>query len=369
MHLDVSRHFMPVEFVKRYIDLMSRYKLNTFHWHLTDDQGWRIEIKKHPRLVETGAWRKSIGFGLDPKSSRAYGPDGRYGGYYSQADVKEIVAYAQARHITIVPEIEMPGHSSAALAAYPEFACPASASGTQRSPDVYCAGNENSFNFVEDVLTEVCQLFPGKYIHIGGDEVSRRAWRACPLCQARITEEGLGRIDALQNYFVRRIAKFLESKERSVIGWSEINQGGLPTETTVMDWLGGAAEVARAGHDVVRCPNSYCYFDYYQARERASEPPASGAFLPLERVYSFEPIPEGLAAQYHIHVLGPQANLWTEYVPSLPQIEYMMFPRICAIAEVAWSPRTERHWGNFLNRLHTHCQRLSQLQVNYRKLN
>jgi hexosaminidase len=368
--LDVSRHFFTKEEIKRVLDLMAFHKLNTFHWHLTDDQGWRIEIKKYPRLVHVGAWRKSIGFGLDPRSSTAYGPDGRYGGYYSQADVREIVAYAQARHITIVPEIEMPGHASAALLAYPEFACPiAETNATPRAPDVYCAGNENTFKFLEDVLTEINDLFPGKYIHIGGDEVSKRSWRECPLCQALIVREGLNNVDGLQNYFERRIAKFLESKGRTAIGWSEIGQDGLPAQAAVMDWLGTAVGVVGAGHDVVRCPNTNCYFDYYQSRDRVDEPPASGAYLPLEQVYAFEPVPGGLAPQARAHILGAQANLWTEYIPSLKQAEYMTFPRLCALAEVAWSPASARNWRDFLRRLETHCRRLSELGVNYRKLN
>jgi hexosaminidase len=366
--LDVSRHFFTKDEIKRVFDLMALHKLNTFHWHLTDNQGWRIEIKKYPRLVEVGAWRTTIGFGLDPKSSTAYGPDGRYGGYYSQTDVREIVAYAQSRHITVVPEIEMPGHSSAALSAYPGFACPnAVTNAIGRAADVYCVGNENTFKFLEDVLTEVCDLFPGKYVHIGGDEVSKRSWRECPLCQERIAREELKSVEGLQIYFVQRIAKFLESKGRSVIGWSEISQGGLPPHVTVMDWLGAAADVASDDHDVVRCPNTYCYFDYYQSRDRGGEPPASGAYLPLERVYSFEPIPEGLSPQYQAHILGPQANLWTEYVPSLKQVEYMIFPRLCALAEVAWSPRESRDLGEFRHRLQMHCNRLAELGVTYRK--
>ena len=365
--LDVSRHFFNTNEIKRVLDLMALHKLNSFHWHLTDDQGWRIEIKKYPRLVQVGAWRRSIGFGLDPKTSTAYGADGRYGGYYSQADVRAIVAYAQARHITIVPEIEMPGHSSAALTAYPEFACPVP--DAARGPaDVYCAGNDNTFKFLEDVLTEVCELFPGRYIHIGGDEVSKRAWRECPLCQARVASEDLKTVNGLQSYFVRRMGSFLQSKGRSLLGWSEIGQGELQANATVMDWLGGGGEVATRGYAVVRCPNTNCYFDYYQSQDRSSEPPASGACLPLAQVYSFEPVPKTLAPQYQGRILGAQANLWTEYVPSLKEIEYMTFPRLCALAEVAWSPERTHNWSDFRRRLEVQCQRLDQLKVNYRKL-
>lgn len=367
--LDASRHFFTKSEIEQVLDLMALHKLNRFHWHLTDDQGWRIEIKKYPRLVEVGAWRRSIGYGLDPKSSTAYGPDGRYGGYYSQADVREVVAYAQARHITIIPEIEMPGHSSAALMAYPEFACPVpELDQEKRAPDVYCAGNEKTFAFLEDVLSEICELFPGRYIHVGGDEVSKRTWRDCPLCQARLARENLKDLDGLETYFIKRISQFLQTKGRSLIGWSEISRGELPSHATVMDWLGGAAEVATHGYDVVRCPNTYCYFDYYQSRERSSEPPASGAYLPLERVYSFEPLPQGLAPSAQNHILGAQANLWTEYVPSLAQAEYMMFPRLCALAEVAWSPANRRDGNDFRQRLEQHLKRLDRLKVNYRKL-
>ena len=367
--LDVSRHFFTKEEIEAMLDLMALHKLNTFHWHLTDDQGWRIEIKKYPRLAQIGAWRRNIGWRLDPKSSTAYGPDGRYGGYYSQQDVREVVAYAQARHITIVPEIEMPGHSTAALSAYPDLACPvADPSLSQRAPDVYCAGNENTFAFLQNVLAEVCDLFPGKYIHMGGDEVSKCRWRECPLCQERIAHEHLKSVEDLQSYFVHRIAHFLQSKGHSVIGWTEITEGGLPAGATVMDWLGKAAEIVSSGHNVVQCPNTYCYFDYYQSRERSGEPPASGAYLPLQRVYAFDPIPENLVPQYQLNVLGPQANLWTEYIPSLKQAQYMTFPRLCALAEVGWSPPQNRHWSDFLRRLETHCLRLDQLGVNYRKL-
>jgi len=366
--LDVSRHFFAKEEIKRVLDLMALHKLNTFHWHLTDDQGWRIEIEKYPKLVEVGAWRKSIGFALDPNTSKAYAPDGRYGGYYSQADVRDIVAYAQTRNITIVPEIEMPGHASAALLAFPEFACPQTGPPeSRRAPDVYCAGNEETFAFLEAVLTEICELFPGKYIHIGGDEVSKRSWRQCPRCQARITREGLKDETGLQNYFERRIAQFLQSKDRRPIGWSEIGEGNLPSDVVIMDWLGGAANAARQGHDVVRCPNTYCYFDYYQSQVRSAEPPASGAYLPLEQVYSFEPLPAGLNGPAQAHILGPQANLWTEYIPSMKQAEYMSFPRLCALAEVAWSSPERRHWRDFSQRLEAHLKRLSQLGVNYRK--
>jgi hexosaminidase len=369
--LDVSRHFFTKAEVERVLDAMALHKLNVFHWHLTDDQGWRIEIKKYPRLNEIGAWRKGIGFGLDPKASTAYGPDGRYGGYYTQDDIREVVAYAQARHITIVPEIEMPGHSVAALAAYPEFSC----SGGPYSTDpvmgsragIYCPGKEETFTFLENVLSEVCGLFPGKYIHIGGDEVVKENWRDCSRCQALIRREGLKNEQELQSYFIHRIAAFLQAHGRQAVGWSEIREGGLPAGAVLMDWSGGGIAAATNGHDVVMCPNEYCYFDYYQSRDREAEPPASGAYLPLEKVYAFDPIPAGLGPRYVPHILGPQANLWTEYIPSLKQAEYMMFPRLCAMAEVAWSPAAERNGEDFRRRLHRHLARLNELGMTYRK--
>ena len=369
--LDVSRHFFNKGQVEQLLDAMALHKLNVFHWHLTDDQGWRIEIKKYPRLTEFGAWRKRIGFGLHPHASSAYGPDGRYGGFYTQADIREVVAYAQARHITIVPEIEMPGHSVAALAAYPQFSCtggPYSTDPVMGSPaGIFCPGNEETLAFLQDVLSEVCELFPGKYIHIGGDEVTKQNWRDCPRCQMLMHREGMKNEQELQSYFVHRIASFLESLGRHAVGWSEIREGGLPAGAVLMDWTGGAVEAATAGHDVVMCPNSYCYLDYYQSRDRASEPPASGAYLPLDKVYSFVPTPTDLDARYNSRILGPQANLWTEYIPSLKQAEYMTFPRLCAIAEIGWSQADRRDWDDFSRRLQAHLARLDKIGITYRR--
>jgi len=364
--LDVSRHFFNKAEVEQVLDLMALHKLNTFHWHLADDQGWRIEIKRYPRLTDIGAWRKGIGYGLDPKQSTAFGPDGRYGGYYTQQDIREIVAYAQARHITIVPEIEMPGHSGAALQAYPELTCSGSLD-ADRPSDVYCAGKEETFRFIENILDEVCALFPGEYIHIGGDEVSKQYWRDCPRCRSRMKQENLQTPEQLEAWFVHRIENYLESKGRHAIGWSEIEEGGLPENTAVMDWIGGGTEAAAKGHPVVMSPNTYCYFDYYQARDRAEEPPASGSYLPIEKVYSFEPLSPGLAPQCATNILGAQANLWTEYVPSLKQAEYMMFPRLCAFCEVVWSPPQTRIPEDFRKRLKRHLRRLDELGVNYRR--
>jgi hexosaminidase len=369
--LDVSRHFFTKEEVKQFLDLMALHKLNTFHWHLVDGIGWRIEIKRYPRLTEVGAWRNGIGYQLDPKSSTAYGADGRYGGYYTQADIREMVAYAQARHITIVPEIEMPGHIRSALAAYPELSCFGGAFNTEPdaklpAPAVYCAGNEQTFEFLQNVLAEVIALFPGKYIHIGGDEVNKESWQKCPKCQARMRAEGLKTEHELQSYFTRRIEKFLDSRDRTPIGWSEICQGGLAQHAAVMDWIGGAVEAAGAGHDVVMSPNSTCYLDHWQSTNHVAEPPAFGGDLPLAKVYAFEPVPANLDPRYACHILGAQGNLWTEHVASLQHAEYMTFPRLCALAEVAWSPKTSRNYDDFARRLQTHSQRLDQLGVNRR---
>ena len=369
--LDVSRHFFDTGEIKKFLDAMALHKLNVFHWHLTDDQGWRLEIKKYPRLTEVGAWRKSIGFNLDPRSSNAFGADGRYGGFYTQEQVRQIVAYAQERHITVVPEIEMPGHSSAALAAYPQFSCTGGPYTTDMSEavsaGVYCAGKDETFAFLQDVLTEVMELFPGEFIHIGGDEVPRYNWHHCPLCQARIRREGLADERELEGYFVKRIEKFLNAHGRRVIGWSEIRNDHLAPSTAVMDWIGGGAEAARAGHDVVMTPEEYCYLDFYQSRDRSREPPAAGSYLPLSKAYSFEPVPVNLGPATQARILGSQGNLWTEYIPSSSQLEYMAFPRLSALSEVYWSPKQPRNWRDFNRRLSVHEQRLEQLGVNFRR--
>ncbi len=368
--LDVSRHFFNVAEVKRYLDLMALHKLNTFHWHLVDDSGWRIEIKKYPKLTRVGAWRDGVGFGLATNSTTAYGPDGRYGGFYTQDDIREVVAYAAARHITIVPEIEMPGHSLAALAAYPEFG-----SGPGPfvvplkggvNPGIYSPAKAGTFEFLENVLTEVFALFPSRYIHIGGDEVPKGPWKNDAECQALMQREGLKNEEELQGWFIRRIEKFINARSRTLLGWSEILQGGLAQNAAVMDWIGGGREAANAGHDVVMSPTGFCYFDYCQSQATALEPRAIGGFLPLEKVYAFEPLPEGLLPDQAAHVLGCQGNLWTEYIASLPHVEYMTFPRACALAEVGWSPKAGRNWDDFSRRLRTHEQRLDHLGVNYR---
>jgi hexosaminidase len=370
--LDVSRHFFTKVEVEKMLDLMAVYKLNTFHWHLVDDQGWRIEIKKYPKLTKVGAWRDSIGFGLASNSATAYDAHGRYGGFYTQREIREVVGYAAARHITIVPEIEMPGHSSAALMAYPQFAC---SNANILMPDkggvftgVYCAGNDATFEFLANILKEVADLFPGKYIHIGGDEVNKSNWKHCPECQARIQSLGLKDEKELQAYFISRIEKIVNKQGKNLIGWSEIREGGLAPSAALMDWIGGGAESAGSGHDVVMTPTKYCYFDHYQSTNRAAEPVAIGGFLPLERVYLFELMPENLAPEFHTHVLGGQANLWTEYIPNLRKVEYMTFPRLEALSEADWSPKDERDWDDFKARAALNEKRLDALDVNYRPI-
>jgi hexosaminidase len=371
--LDVSRHFFTKKEVEQVLDLMALYKLNTFHWHLVDDQGWRIQIKKYPKLTEVGAWRDNIGFGLPPAASWAYDHRGRYGGFYTQKEIREVVAYAAARHITIVPEIEMPGHSSAALLAYPQYLCPSAK--LEKVPEkggvfkgVYCAGNDRTFAFLENILSEVAQLFPGKYIHIGGDEVVKSNWMACADCQLRIRTEHLKDERELQAYFTRRVEKIVNAHGKSLIGWSEIREGGLAPSAALMDWIGGGAESAASGHDVVMSPTKFCYFDHYQSTNRAAEPKAIGGFLPLKQVYNFDPMPTNLPPEFQRHVLGGQANLWTEYIPNLRQVEYMMFPRLGALSEVDWSLRDARNWDDFKARTAVNEKRLDLMNINYRPL-
>ena len=371
--LDVSRHFFNKSEVETILDAMALQKLNTFHWHLTDDQGWRIEIKKYPRLTRVGAWRSGVGFGLDPKSTTAYGPDGRYGGFYTQADIREVVAHAAARHITIVPEIEMPGHSTAALAAYPQFSCTGGpfTNGTTSGifQGIYNPANDETFKFLDDVLTEVIQLFPGKYVHIGGDEVPKETWKNSPECQALMKREGLKNEDELQSWFTRRIETFVSAHGRTMIGWSEILQGGLPQNAAVMDWIGGAREAASAGHDVVMTPTAYCYFDFYQSSNHVTEPKAAawGGPLTLNKMYAFDPMPTNVPPQLQSYILGAQGNLWTEQIPNLKHAEYMIFPRACALAEVTWSAKDTHDWDDFMSRLQIQARRLAQLGINYRR--
>jgi hexosaminidase len=367
--LDVSRHFMPKEHVLRFIDLLALHKLNTFHWHLTDDQGWRIEIKKYPRLTEVGAWRKETRLGHERRNPKGFDKK-LHGGFYTQDEIREVVEYARQRHITVVPEIEMPGHAQAAIAAYPELGV----TGQQLEVWPRWGINANIFNpsektilFLQDVLTEVLQLFPSRFIHIGGDEAIKDQWKASPEVQARIKELGLADEHEMQSWFVRRMDTFLAERGRRLIGWDEILEGGLAPGATVMSWRGvdGGITAAKAGHDVVMSPTTHAYLDYAQSQE-PTELPNIGGNLPLEKVYSFEPIPEALTAEEARHVLGAQANIWTEYMQSPGHVEYMVFPRLSAMAEVGWTAPERKNYDDFVARVRVNERRLEGLGVNYR---
>jgi hexosaminidase len=373
--LDVGRHFFPVSFVKRYIDLLALHKMNTFHWHLTDDQGWRIEIKRYPNLTRIGSQRDSTILGHAGRNNAAYTGryDGQpYGGFYTQDDIREVVRYAQSKFVTIVPEIEMPGHAMAALASYPELGAnpdklyrPATTWGVME--DVFFP-RETTFQFLENVLTEVLDLFPGPYIHVGGDECPKRTWRESRFCQELMRKEGLKDVHELQSFFIRRIDKFLTAKGRKLIGWDEILEGGLSPNATVMSWRGvnGGIEAARQNHDVVMTPSTHVYLDYYQADPKTTpQPLAIGGLLPLEKVYGYDPVPTELSAEQAKRILGVQANLWTEYIATPAQAEYMLFPRACAVAEVGWSPKECCTFADFQSRLQTHLRRLDVLGINY----
>ncbi|WP_412985442.1 beta-N-acetylhexosaminidase [Pontimicrobium sp. IMCC45349] len=368
MHLDVGRHMYSVEFIKKYIDALAMLKMNTFHWHLTEDQGWRIEIKKYPKLQEIAAYRSETLIGH--YSDQPHQFDGkRYGGFYTQEEVKDIVAYAQERHVTVIPEIELPGHSQAAIAAYPGLGCTGkqieAATKWGVFEDIYCS-KESTFEFLEDVLDEVLELFPSKYIHIGGDEAPKSRWKHCDDCQKLIKQKGLKDEHELQSYFISRIETYLNNKGRQIIGWDEILEGGLAPNATVMSWRGmnGAVEAAKQNHNVIMTPTSHCYFDYYQS-ENESEPTAIGGFLPLEKVYSFNPIPEELTIEESKHVLGVQGNIWTEYMPNEKHVEYMMFPRVLAMSEVGWTQPELKEYHNFSNRVENFHERLDALNINY----
>lgn len=371
-HLDVARHFMPKEFVKKYIDLLALHKFNTFHWHLTEDQGWRLEIRQYPKLTEVGAWRRET---LVGHSRRPGGPqfDGRrHGGFYTQDDAREIVAYAKARFIEVVPEIEMPGHAMAAIAAYPELGVtgqPVDVATTWGVFSDILNAEPSTIAFMKNVLTEVMAIFPGRYIHIGGDEADKAKWKVSDRIQARIRELGLKDEHELQSWFIRQIDTFLVAHKRRLVGWDEILEGGLAENAVVMSWRGtaGGIEAARAGHDVIMTPTSHTYLDYAQSKA-PGEPLTASAFLPLETVYAFEPVPAELEPQFTRHVLGAQGQLWTEYMPTPKQVEYQAFPRMSALAEVVWSPKASRDYGGFLARLALHLERLRALDVNYRPL-
>ncbi|MCR4030680.1 MULTISPECIES: family 20 glycosylhydrolase [Flavobacterium] len=375
MHLDVARHFASAEFVKKYIDLLALHNMNTFHWHLTDDQGWRVEIKKYPKLTQIGSVRTETQVG---KQVGVY--DGKpHGGFYTQEQIKEIVAYAQKRFITIIPEIDLPGHMVAALASYPELGCVGEGYEVYKkwgvSDDVLCLGNEKTFTFLEGVFSELIPLFPSKYFHIGGDECPKKRWEKCPKCQAKIAELGLKKDskhsaeEKLQSYCMSRIEKFLNDKGKQVIGWDEILEGGIAPNATIMSWRSSQAGVdaVKQGHKAIMTPSSHVYFDYYQSTDAVSEPLAIGGFINLERVYSFEPIPDGLTENEKKLVIGAQANLWREYIDSDKQTEYMVLPRLAALSEVIWTNADKKNYGDFVNRLSSFLTIYDKLHYNYAK--
>lgn len=395
--LDVSRHFFPVEFVKKYIDFIALHKMNYFHWHLTDDQGWRIEIKKYPKLTETGAWRNGTIVGRFPGTGNT---NESYGGFYTQEQVKEIVQYAADRYITVIPEIEMPGHGSAAIAAYPYLSCFPDSSTydyfkkdniaknwagdtTGKTvmqswgvyADVFCAGKESTFQFLEDVLTEVVPLFPSKIIHVGGDECPKTNWEKCPNCQKRIEElhiKGDSTHKAehyLQSYFVQRMEKFLNSKGKTLLGWDEILEGGLAPNAWVMSWRGeeGGIIAAKQHHNVIMTPTTYAYIDYQQSPKEDSITITNnnGSYLPLEKVYNWKLFPDVLTNEEKPFIQGGQANLWTEYIDNPSKVEYMIFPRVDAVSEVLWTPQSQKNWEDFQRRLEVQKKRYNLWGINY----
>ena len=376
-HLDVARHFMPKEFVKKYIDLIALYKLNRFHMHLTDDQGWRIEIKQYPLLTSVGGWRRQTLVGRQNNDSTKWIYDARrHGGFYTQDDIREVVAYANARFVTVVPEIEMPGHAQAAIAAYPWLGN----TGQQLEVLQHWGVNahilnpsDSAIHFMQDVLTEVLALFPGHYIHIGGDEAIKNEWQTSPVAQARIRQLGLHNENELQSWLTAQMSRWLAARGRALVGWDEIlegGMGGLAPNAVVMSWRGieGGIAAAQAGHDVVMTPTSNTYFDYYQSADTLAEPLAIGGFLPLDSVYVYEPIPPALDSVQARHVLGTQGQIWTEYDTTPKDVEYQVFPRLVALGEVAWTPRDQKNIADFRTRLERHLKRLGILDVNYRPL-
>ena len=381
LHLDCGRHFFSVDFVKQYIDFIAMHKMNTFHWHLTEDQGWRIEIKKYPKLTQIGGCRNGTITGHHPGNGN---DNTKYCGYYTQEQIKDIVKYAAARYITIIPEIEMPGHASAAIAAYPQLSCfpnentpiaegvtwsgDSTGKHVQQSwgvyPDVF-APTDYTFKFLEDVLDEVMALFPSKYIHIGGDECPKDYWKRSAFCQQLIKDKGLKDEHGVQSYFISTIEKYLNSKGRQIIGWDEILEGGLAPNATVMSWRGeeGGIEAAKQHHKVIMTPGSYVYFDHAQSKQEDSL--TIGGYLPVETVYSYEPLPKELPADEQKYIIGAQANLWTEYIANNEKAEYMLFPRIEALSEVLWSPQQNKNWDDFKNRLQQQYKRYNLLHANY----
>lgn len=372
MHLDVSRHFFDVDFVKTYIDMIALHKMNVFHWHLTDDNGWRIEIDRYPELTEISAWRVD----REHENWKEWSPvqpkeKPTYGGYYTKDDIREVVQYAAEKHIMVIPEIEMPGHTSEVFAAYPELSCKGDTldvvpGSYWPNEDIFCAGNDKVFSFLENVISEVIELFPGPYVHIGGDEAVKTNWENCPKCQKRIKSENLKDEHGLQSWFIKKIEKFLISKNKKLVGWDEILEGGLAPEATVMSWRGtkGGVEAARQGHDVIMCPTSHCYFDYYQADPETS-PEAIGGLTTLKKVYSFNPIPEELNGQEAKRILGAQGNLWTEYIKTNELAQYRVLPRMTALAEAIWSPERVRDYEDFYMRVLNLYKRFNILDWTY----
>lgn len=373
LHFDVSRHFFSVDFVKQYIDMMALHQMNTFHWHITDDQGWRFPVAKYPRLIEVGAWRDETVIG---RNSGLYDHQ-RYGGYYTSEQIRDIVRYAQERYITIIPEVDMPGHMEAALAAYPELGCTGGPYEVEKNwgvfDDVLCPGKEQTFRFICDVLDEVMALFPSEYIHIGGDESPRTRWKVCPDCQRRISDEGLqgdgkrSAEDLLQGYFTRRVEKYVQSRGRKIIGWDELIDCNVDASATIMNWRSWQAKedvirAAERGHDIIKVPTDPLYFDYYQTHDSVwNRPFLIGGFCPLENVYAYEPAPADLSAQAKSHIIGVQANLWTEYIVTEELAEYQLLPRIAALCELQWLQPEKKNYQSFLRRL----RRLTDLYRHY----
>lgn len=374
-HFDVSRHFFPLDSVKSFVDMLALHNINRLHWHLTDDQGWRVEIKSRPGLVEKGSMRPQTVIG---HNSGEY--DGTpHGGYYTQDEIKDLVKYAADRYITVIPEIDLPGHMLGALAAYPELGCTGGPYELWQiwgvSDQVLCAGNDSTYKFLDDVLGEIVELFPSEYIHVGGDECPKRSWEKCPKCQAKIKELGLkadehgSKEEKLQSHVIHHASDFLASKGRKMIGWDEILEGGLAPGAVVMSWRGeaGGIEAAKRGHDVIMTPNTYLYFDYYQSNDHANEPEAIGGYLPIEKVYSYEPMPEALTPEEAKHIKGVQANLWTEYIPTFSQAQYMELPRMAALSEIQWSKNTEKDFEAFAKRVPQIMKQYDAEGYNYAK--
>lgn len=382
--LDAGRHFFSVDYVKKFIDFLALHKMNYFHWHLTDDQGWRVEIKKYPRLTEVGAWRNGTIIGKLPGTGN---DKERSGGFYTQEDIKDIVAYASDRFVTIVPEIEMPGHGGAAIAAYPWLSCfpdrttkselpneypwYGDTTGKQVSQvwgvhkDVFCAGKEETFQFLQDVVDEIIPLFPGRYLHVGGDECPKNHWKECPNCQKRMKDNKLRDEHALQSYFVQRMEKYINSKGKSIIGWDEILEGGLAPKAIVMSWRGeaGGIEAAKQKHQAIMTPTDYVYLDYAQQKNEDSL--TIGGFIDLEKVYNYEPYPKAVKPEQTKYILGAQGNLWTEYIATPSKLEYMLFPRATALSEVVWSPKQNKNWKDFQKRLQVQAQRYDLWKMQY----